>query len=73
MKDLKMPTPETHSQHSKQPTSMNTQRQDSGEHADLNFKVSSEFKKEFKLFAAEYGMKQKEVLEKAFEELKKNY
>jgi len=39
----------------------------------LNFKVSSEFKWEFKTWAASHQMSQKAVLEAAFELIKKNY
>lgn len=73
MKNLNMPTPTKTAQKAPAKKTMNTERQDSGDYTDLNFKVSAEFKKEFKIFAAEYGLKQKEVLERAFEELKKNY
>lgn len=34
---------------------------------DLNFKVSAEFKKNFKIAAATHGIKQKELLQEIFE------
>jgi hypothetical protein len=40
--------------------------------AHLNFKVSPEFKKEFKLFALQHDLSMKQVLEKAFLEYKEN-
>lgn len=51
-------------------SSLNTRKRESGALVDLNFKVSPEFKREFKLWAASHDMKQKEVLEEAFKALK---
>lgn len=51
--------------------SANTQKRESAAVVDLNFKVSTEFRREFKLWAAAHDMSQKEVLERAFGLLKK--
>lgn len=51
--------------------SLNTRKRESGNLVDLNFKVTPEFKREFKLWAAAHDLKQKEVLEEAFRALKK--
>lgn len=48
----------------------NTQKRESGRDVDLNFKVSAEFRRDFKLYAAAHDMKQKEVLLAAFSALK---
>ena len=52
--------------------STNTRKKESGDTVDLNFKVSPEFKREFKLWAASHEMSQKAVLEASFSSLKKN-
>lgn len=56
----------------KQPAreSANTQKREAGAVVDLNFKVSPEFRREFKLWAAAHDMSQKETLERAFKLLK---
>lgn len=51
----------------------NTKKKESGATVDLNFKVNSEFKKEFKLWAASHEITQKEVLETAFQLLKDSH
>jgi len=51
----------------------NIKKAESSAFSDLNFKVSSEFKWEFKTWAASHQMSQKAVLEAAFELIKKNY
>lgn len=52
--------------------SSNTLKKESGAKVDLNFKVSAEFKKEFKLWAVSHEMTQKQVLETAFQLLKES-
>lgn len=52
--------------------SSNTSKREAGEKVDLNFKVSPEFKREFRLWAASHDITQKETLERAFELLKKH-
>jgi CCR4-NOT transcriptional regulation complex NOT5 subunit len=56
--------------HEKSRSSINTKKREAGAQVDLNFKVSSEFRREFKLWAASHDMKQKQVLEEAFRLLK---
>lgn len=51
----------------------NTKKAESSAFADLNFKVSQEFKWEFKTWAAQHQMSQKAALEAAFELLKEQY
>jgi hypothetical protein len=51
----------------------NTKKKESGATVDLNFKVNSEFKKEFKMWAAAHEITQKEVLETAFQLLKNSH
>lgn len=51
-------------------SSLNTRKREAGNLVDLNFKVTPEFKREFKLWAASHDLKQKEVLEEAFKALK---
>jgi len=51
----------------------NTKKKEAGATVDLNFKVNSEFKKEFKLWAAAHEITQKEVLETAFQLLKDSH
>ena len=50
--------------------STNISKKEDGALVDLNFKVSSEFKREFRLWAASHDMTQKKVLEQAFQVLK---
>lgn len=50
--------------------SANTQKREAAAMVDLNFKVSVEFRREFKLWAAAHDMSQKETLERAFRLLK---
>lgn len=52
-------------------SSINTRKREPGSLVDLNFKVTPEFRREFKLWAASHDLKQKEVLEEAFRVLKK--
>lgn len=58
----------------KQPvkSSTNTQKPEASAVVDLNFKVSPEFRREFKLWAASHDMSQKQTLEQAFALLKKH-
>lgn len=49
----------------------NTSKPSSSDLVALNFKVDSEFHKEFKMFAAMHGMSMVELLKQSFEELKK--
>ncbi|NWN92949.1 hypothetical protein HLV39_15760 [Marinobacter adhaerens] len=53
-------------------SSLNTRKREAGSLVDLNFKVTPEFKREFKLWAASHDLKQKEVLEEAFRALKRS-
>ena len=73
-KKLNMPTPQAGMTQTKSQNQAlkNTLRPDASTAVDLNFKVSPEFKKEFKMLAAEYGISQKEVLERAFALLKRS-
>jgi hypothetical protein len=48
----------------------NTVRRESSINVDLNFKVTAEFKRDFKLYAAANDMSQKDVLIAAFMALK---
>lgn len=57
--------PETQSENTKQP--------ESGSLVALNFKVSPEVKKDFKVWAAAHNKTQREVLEEAFKLLKQHY
>ncbi len=45
----------------------NIQKPELGSMAALNFRVSAEFKKDFKIAAATFGLKQSELLRQAFE------
>lgn len=53
--------------------SSNTKKKEAGVLVDLNFKVSPEFKREFKLWAAAHDSTQKKVLEDAFRMLKDSH
>lgn len=55
------------------PVTRNLKKPESGALVDLNFKVSPEFRREFKTFCASNDMKQKEALEQAFDILKKSF
>lgn len=52
-------------------SSTNTQKREASTTVDLNFKVSPEFRREFKLWAASHDLSQKQTLEQAFSLLKK--
>lgn len=65
--------PEETTKKPEQNKSKNTKKPESSAFADLNFKVSQEFKWEFKTWAASHQMSQKAALEEAFELLKKSY
>ena len=52
--------------------STNIEKNESGALVDLNFKVSAEFKREFKMWAASHDISQKRTLELAFDCLKSN-
>lgn len=59
-----------------QPQRASAESSDSSESAalaPLNFKVSHEFHREFKTFAAQHGKKMVEVLQEAFASLKDKY
>ena len=51
----------------------NTEKKESGGTVDLNFKVSAEFKREFKIWSANHDLTQKRTLELAFQSLKDNH
>jgi hypothetical protein len=51
--------------------STNTRKKEVGKPVDLNFKVTSEFRREFKTWAVTHDLSQKETLEKAFDLLRK--
>jgi hypothetical protein len=51
---------------------INTKKVESGKLVDLNFKVSAEFRKEFKMWSTAHDMTQKELLETAFNQIKQN-
>lgn len=51
----------------------NTNVPESGTLAALNFKVTPEFKKEFKVWAITHQKTQRSILEEAFELLKQQY
>lgn len=53
--------------------SVNTHKRESRAEVDLNFKVSAEFRREFKMWSAAHDMSQKAVLETAFDLLKKSH
>lgn len=53
--------------------SNNTTVPESGSLAALNFKVTPEFKKEFKVWAITHQKTQRRMLEEAFELLKQHY
>jgi hypothetical protein len=48
----------------------NTLKRESSERVDLNFKVSEELRREWKMFAVTHDLTQREVLELAFTALK---
>lgn len=52
--------------------SPNTRKSEAGKLVDLNFKVSPEFKKEFKQLALDLESNQKQILERAILLLKQN-
>jgi len=52
---------------------VNTVKKESGSQVDLNFKVSPEFKREFKIWATAHDMTQKRALEIAFQMLKDSH
>lgn len=81
-KDLGSPTisipkpskkPESKIQKTEKKKTQNVKKPESSAFADLNFKVSQEFKWEFKAWAANHQMSQKAALEAAFELLKEQY
>lgn len=47
-------------------TKSNLEKPEPGETTNLNFKVSAEFKKDFKIAAATYGCTQVELLQRIF-------
>lgn len=73
-KDLGIGAPPTQKKNTKEPVSKstNTEKNESGALVDLNFKVSAEFKREFKMWAAAHDISQKKTLELAFDSLKSN-
>lgn len=67
--DLGIPKPsEKNKQQQRQ--GANTTKRERGALVDLNFKVSAEFKREFKVWAASHDLTQKQALEYAFKLLK---
>jgi len=50
----------------------NKKKIEAGKLVDLNFKVSAEFRREFKLWSVTHDMTQKELLEAAFQQIKQN-
>lgn len=52
--------------------SLNTVKMEAGKLVDLNFKVTPEFKKEFKQIALDLDLKQKELLELAIDKVKES-
>ncbi len=52
---------------------LNTEKKEAGGTVDLNFKVSAEFKREFKMWSASHDLTQKRALELAFQSLKDNH
>jgi hypothetical protein len=64
--------PKTKNEINKKENAKTTSEPESNAFADLNFKVSQEFKWEFKAWATNHKMSQKAALEKAFELLKKS-
>jgi len=52
--------------------SSNTQKKEAGKPVDLNFKVSAEFRREFKTWSVSHDLSQKQTLEKAFALLKQH-
>jgi hypothetical protein len=69
--DLGSPTPGKKQQATKE--AANTTKREAGALVDLNFKVSAEFRREFKLWAAAHDLSQKAALEKAFQLLKNSH
>lgn len=53
--------------------SRNTKLPEAGSLVPMNFKVPTEFKQEFKIWAATHQMTQRQALEDAFELLKQQY
>ena len=67
------PAPEAKSAHrAPEKVSSNTRKKEAGKPVDLNFKVSAEFRREFKTWSVSHDLSQKQTLEKAFALLKKN-
>jgi hypothetical protein len=64
------PAPEA--QKAPEKVSSNTHKKEAGKSVDLNFKVSAEFRREFKTWAVSHDISQKETLEKAFALLKQH-
>jgi len=69
--DIGAAPPSKTSQKASKKASSNTSKKEGGKPVDLNFKVSPEFKREFKTWAVSHDLSQKETLEKAFDLLKK--
>jgi hypothetical protein len=51
---------------------VNTKKVESGKLVDLNFKVSAEFRREFKIWSVNHDMTQKQLLEAAFQQMKQS-
>jgi hypothetical protein len=67
------PAPEAkNAQRAPEKVSSNTQKKEAGKSVDLNFKVSAEFRREFKTWAVSHDISQKETLGKAFALLKQH-
>lgn len=65
------PAAKTSNKHSKQ-ASTNTSKKEASKPVDLNFKVTAEFKRDFKIWATTHDLSQKETLERAFALLKQH-
>ena len=74
-KNLGIELPKYDGETPSQPTqkTRNTETPESGSLVALNFKVPTEFKQEFKIWAATHQMTQRRALEEAFELLKQQY
>ena len=72
-KDLGISLPSSRAPKGPGKKSGNTNVPESGTLAALNFKVTPEFKKEFKVWAITHQKTQRAMLEEAFELLKKQY
>jgi len=74
-KDLGIGRPPSKKEEDKKPKTVtrNLKKPESSALVDLNFKVSPEFRREFKMFCASNDLKQKEALEQAFDVFRKSF